>query len=219
MITDTTTSKTNGNFKSLNTRRKFSALISKIKLNKLSLKQKKFAIIGIVFIFLLLFIAGLRSNNASGVNLNSDSRAVVAGAKATQTLNNQFSFPLYDADGKEVTKLTYLIENAELRDEIIVQGKTAKAVQGKTFLILTIKINNTYDKAIDINTRDYIRLTVNGKTSELIAADIHNDPVSVQAISTKTTRIGFPINDTDKNLVIIIGEIKGSKEQVALNLK
>jgi hypothetical protein len=59
---------------------------------------------------------------------------------------------------------------------------------------------------------------VNGNTSELLAPDIHNDPVEVQAISTKPTRVGFPINDTDKKLTLFIGEINGQKDKVELGL-
>ena len=68
-----------------------------------------------------------------------------------------------------------------------------------------------------MNTRDYVRLTVNNG-SEWLAPDIHNDPVEIQAISTKYTRIGFPISDTDKKLKLQIGEINGDKEIVDLKL-
>lgn len=146
----------------------------------------------------------------------ADEKTKISRPRASLAVNREFSFPLQDTKGKEIAQLKYLIETAELRDQIIVQGKIATAIEGKTFLILTLKIQNTFDKAIDINARDYIRLIVNGNSNEQIAAEIHNDPVNVQAISTKTTRIGFPINTIDTDLSLLVGEITGNKEPVDL---
>ena len=148
---------------------------------------------------------------------NNDQRVEVLGAKAEMTLNREFVFPLKDGAGENISEIKYFIEKAEIRDQIITEGKKATAVKGRTFLILTLKVTNEYDKAIKINTRDYVRLSVNGNKDEWLAADIHNDPVEVQAQSTKPTRIGFPINDTDKELIIRVGEIDGDKEEIPLN--
>ena len=103
-------------------------------------------------------------------------------------------------------------------DEIIVEGKRATTVKGRTFLIVTLKITNEYTQSIDMDTRDYVRLSVE-PNQEWQAPDIHNDPVQVQAISTKYTRLGFPINETDKNLILRVGEINGTKEEIPLTLK
>jgi hypothetical protein len=183
---------------------------------KKSVNLAKTAGLAILAILIILFFLGKMTKPTP--KPVSDTRVDIKGPKANQNLNKEFDFPLKDANGKELTKLKYVLENAELRDEIIVQGKPAVAIKGKTFLILSIKITNSYDKGIDVNARDYIRLSSNGKEDELIAADIHNDPVNIQPISTKETRIGFAINDTDKKLKLFIGEIKGDKQQIALAL-
>jgi len=146
----------------------------------------------------------------------TDARIVLRGPLATVSLNSEFSFPLKDADGKEVSRFKYIIETAELRDEIIVKGSRMVAIKGRVFLILTIKLTNDYSRALEINVRDYVRLVRAGNEQELLAADIHSDPVSIQAISTKYTRIGFPIYDTDRNVTLFIGEINGDKERVPL---
>jgi len=163
-----------------------------------------------------LFIIG---NSILLATKPASSKTTIANAKASAQINKDFTFPVVDGRGKEITKLKYTLGEAELRDEIIVQGKRALAVQGRTFLIVTLKIANTYDKGFDINSRDYMRLTINGKLDEQIAPEIHNDPVQIQPISTKTTRIGFAVNDTDKDFVLVVGEIKGPKEDLALQFK
>jgi len=179
----------------------------------------KFIIIGIIVVLAVLGIFKLINRKDTQTAMANDTRADVQLAKATMEINREFQFPLLDDRGKELTKIKYIIEKAELRDEIIVKGQRALAVKGKSFLIMSIKTTNTYDKSIQINTRDYVRLSVNGNKDELLAASIHNDPVSIQAISTQPARIGFTISDSDRDLKLLIGEIKGNKEEIVLDLK
>jgi hypothetical protein len=174
----------------------------------------------IVAVVVLVLVVLLRNSQLSGSSTlgASDQRIEVQKPRAEQDLNKKFAFPLLDDKGKEVSKIKYEILDAELRDEIIVKGKMATSVKGRTFLILNLKITNDYNKSISINTRDYIRLTANSN-KEKLAPEIHNDPVEIQANSTKYTRVGFPINDTDKDMKLSVGEINGSKQDIALTLK
>ncbi|TSC88180.1 MAG: Uncharacterized protein G01um101416_203 [Microgenomates group bacterium Gr01-1014_16] len=159
-----------------------------------------------------------RTSSTSSVPA-SDSRISILGARASSQLNQEFSFPLNSSAGSKLTDIKFILESAELRDEIIVKGKRATAVQGRTFLILNLKISSAYSRALNINTQDYFRLTMNDKPDQLLAPDIHNDPVVVQPISTKLARLGFPVNDTDKNLTLWVGEVAGEKTQIDLNLQ
>ena len=148
----------------------------------------------------------------------SDQRVSLPQPVSHQALNSPFTFPLKDQNGKVLSNLNYDIQDAELRNVIVIKGTKATAVQGRTFLVINLKITNNYEKSVQINARDYIRLIIN-KNDEKLAPDIHNDPVEVQAISTKYTSVGFPINDTFKSLVLQVGEITGKKELITLNLK
>lgn len=170
------------------------------------------------FAVYILFSAILRRPSGTSVN-SGDSRVVIAGPKSVQKINREFSYPLTDSKGNTLTDVKFLLENAELRDEIIVKGQRAIAVAGRTFLILTVKITSTYTRALEINAKDYFRLTVNDKPEELLAPEIHNDPVVIQPTSTKYTRLGFPINDSDQNLKLLIGEIEGEKTTVELTVQ
>jgi len=147
---------------------------------------------------------------------NRNEKVEVAPALATMKVNKEYKFPIKDERGKDIDTFTYIVESAELRDEIVVKGQRATSVEGRTFLILNLKIVNKSSQRIGLNTRDYVRLSVNGKGDELLAPDIHNDPVEIQAISTKYTRLGFPINDTDTKLKVSVGEIDGTKQSIDL---
>lgn len=173
-----------------------------------------------VVALVLLVIVGFSVRNilaSKPSTTNTAGKVSIEKAKKTQELNRTFAFSLRDQSGKEVSKVKYLLRSAEIRDEILVKGQKAYAVEGRVFLILNLKITNSYEKPVQINARDYIRMTINNG-SEKVAPEIHSDPVEVQAISTKETRLGFAINKTDKNLVLQIGEVKGEKQTIKLDL-
>ncbi len=179
--------------------------------------KRNHVMVGVVAVLLVLaFVAGrfFAPNSTFGL---SDQRASAPTPIATQELNSEFKFPLKDDKGKTVAQISYLVETANLQDSFIYQGKLAKAIKGRTFLIFDLKITNPYTKTIEINAKDYVRVKVNGKEEQL-APEIHNDPIQIQANSTKYTRIGLPINDTDKDLILQIGELTGKKETIKLTL-
>lgn len=183
-----------------------------------SLKNKKLirSIFVVVAVLLVIFVGSKLIKNTQSEE-TQDNRVEVKGAVSMTEVGKEFEFPLNNSDGEEISKIKYEIERAELRDEIITEGKRATAVKGRLFLILVLKITNQYEKSIKINTRDYVRLSVNGSEGELLAPETHNDPVEIQAISTKYTRVGFIVNDTDKDFVLHVGQIKGDKERVNLD--
>lgn len=173
-----------------------------------------------VAIFALSNVIGRSTTSATPTLASSNTKQVnVAKPIVQRTLNKAFDFPLKDASGKVVSKLHYVVKSAELNNQIIIKGQQATAIQGRMFLVLNLQITNSYNKSIQLNTRDYIRL-ITGNSPEKLAADIHNDPVEVQAISTKYTRLGFPIDSADANsLTLQVGEITGPKQLVKLNLQ
>ena len=181
-------------------------------------KTVRFVILVLAMIFIGRYLFNL-TNQQKRTGDILDNRKEVQGAKASQELNKEMSFPLKDASGEEVSRIKFVIEKAELRNEIVVKGQKATAISGRTFLILTLKVTNEHNQAVEIDTRDYVRLSINGNGEEWLAPDIHNDPVEVQAISTKYSRVGFPIDDGDTDMTIRIGEINGDKEDVSIELK
>lgn len=189
------------------------------KRNRFNLK-KALRIIFPVLLFIIIVVIGkkiIQSTPQTEIAsaTQKPSEITIEPAIATTRLNRSYQFSLRDSKGKEVSTFMYILESADLRREIIVQGKRATSVKGRIFFILNLKIVNSLSSGITLNSRDYVRLSVNN-SAELLAPDIHNDPVEAQAISTKYTRLGFATNDTDRNHTVQVGEITGKKESIQL---
>lgn len=207
---------------------KHSFTFPKFSFNKFNFRnfdKKKLMKIGFPLVLGLIVIAGvvgLVKNLPDAKSSQSDVDSVQApDALSTLNLNRQFSFPLRDEKGEKVGSFDYTIQSAAIQKQIIVQGQRATAVSGRSFLILNLKITNNLKKTIQINTRDYLRLTMASKLNEQLAPDIHNDPVEVQAISTKFTRVGIALDDQDtkKTINLKVGEIDGAKQSIDLDFQ
>ena len=183
------------------------------------LQLLKIALILILLVLIFSAYKLTKHSTSSLANKQSDQKITTSPAKETMEINRDFNFPLLNDKDEEISKIKFTIQSAEIRDEIILKGQKATAVSGRSFLVLNIKITNETKKGLNINTRNYVRLSTNGNDKELLAPDIHNDPVEVQAISTKLTRLGFPINTTDKALKLKIGDINGEKSNIDLNFQ
>ena len=179
-------------------------------------KFLKYAPIPVAAVLIIILITRVSGNNKETVSQTNKTSAQVAGAITTTNINKQFELPITDKSGEDLGALKFDIISAEKRKEIFVKGQKATAIEGRQFLILNFKIVNELNRSVDVNSRNYIRLSVNGNEEEWLAPDIHNDPVEVQAISTKLGRVGFPINTTDSLLMLQIGEIASNKEKVLL---
>jgi hypothetical protein len=188
--------------------------------NKKYLKIILPVVIGVIVVAALASL--IRSlPDAQSKPVDATTNIAAPSSLSTINLNKKFTFPLKDDKGAIVGNFDYVIESAEIQKQIIVQGQRATAVDGRDFLILNLKITNNLKKTIQLNTRDYIRLTVASNPSEQLAPDIHNDPVEVQAISTKFTRVGVALDeaDTRKTIHLKVGEIDGKKQDIDLNFK
>ncbi len=168
-----------------------------------------------ILVVLVGIVKVLGSNNPGSQSVQGVSTQLAKPLKTTQ-VNKEFTFSLKDNSGKTAGEFKYKLLTAELDKQIIVKGTRATAIDGRVFLIINLELTNGANQGLQVNTKDYIRLSVNGKTSELYAPEIHNDPVDVQAISTKFTRLGFTINESDKNYILKVGEITGKKTDIKL---
>lgn len=172
--------------------------------------KRKIIIAAAFCILLLIGIAKWQSSKPAGANAVKTSTDTPL---KSVTLNKEFNFPMLNTSGAEITRINYNIQSAELRDTIVLRGERATAAPGRVFLIFNLKLRNDSSQRLQLNTGDYVRLSVND-ADEWLAPDIHNDPVEVAPISTKQTRVGFVVSLTDKNFRLRIGEINGEKTTV-----
>lgn len=190
--------------------------------NKKKIFKYIFPVVVVVLIAGAVFAIANRLPDASKSPVVANGEGVdVPKPISTIGLNRTVDFPLRDDKGKDVGKFGFTIQNAELRKQIIVKGKRATAVNERVFLILNLKVSNNLSQPMELPTRNFMRVVVNNNDAEMLAPDIHNDPVEVLAKSTKYTRLGLAINaeDSKKPIKLLVGEIDGEKQTIDLQFK
>lgn len=192
-------------------------------INTSSLRQKKFVRFLLLFVIvsIIVFTIAQVLSSAPEQQLPSvaSSETQLKGAKLSAPIARVFTFPLTkDKDGKSTIEFTFYLDRVDTHDQIVLKGQRATAVEGRDYLLVLIKITNSHNQTFKINTKDYVRLSIDGGT-EWLAPQVHNDPVEVQAISTQSTRLGWFVNEGQREFLLQVGEIDGPKESISLNLK
>ena len=180
--------------------------------------SRKFWRTSLVIIGVIILIIGARSlvlRIKAKPAVMSNSVSTVADP-LTVPIEREFSFKVYDKDKTLSDPVRYVITTVQLTKQIVIKGQKATAVSGRAFLILNLKLVNEFDKSLFLNTRNYVRIQPNGSQDKL-APEIHNDTVEVQPLSTKLTRIGMPVSETDKKFTLHVGELEGEKQQIEIN--
>lgn len=137
--------------------------------------------------------------------------------QVSSTLNRKFEIPIRNASGKDTgTKLPITITTVDSSKKILIQGKPATARDGKVFLILNMDIDNSTSNQLSIRPVDFVRLQDNEGKS--FAPDVHNDVVKAEPISIKRTRVGFVVDESQKQFKFLIGEIGTQAETVEVAL-
>lgn len=189
------------------------------KLNSYKVKVKKhpkisFAILALILVGgLILFRMQGKSQGAQASSNSQDSFAV----QKQVTINKQFNIPIRTAKGEDSgDKLKITLTTIDNTNKILIQGQPATARDGKSFLILNLEVENSTKNQLTVRPVDLIRMVDSQNKS--FAPDIHNNDVTVEAISIKKTRAGYVIDNAQKNFKFLIGEVSGKKETVEVNL-
>jgi hypothetical protein len=145
----------------------------------------------------------------------SDDPELPENKSETVLIGDTFTIPIKNPEVDMTEEIAYTLSSYEIAKEIMVNGQTAQAIPGRTFFVVDIQITNPLERVIEIKSSDYLKLSVNNSDSYL-APDIHSDPLVVQPKSSKFTRLGFPINTSDKDFSLQFGEPDGAKEIIDL---
>jgi hypothetical protein len=130
-------------------------------------------------------------------------------------LNKKYTFPIYDSASAKVGEILFVIKDVERTKEITVGNQKATTVGDRDLIVLNIELTSTQNLAAMVNTRNYVRLKVNGE-DKLIAPEFHGDPVDLQPQSSKDTRVAFSISEKDADVVLQIGELEGKKDLIKI---
>ena len=167
----------------------------------------------ILAVLVVVVLGGVLVSKRTKSSQVSSNNTLADESLQTLPLNHSFEIPLGTDSDKHIT---FKLVDAQIKDAIILKGQRATSVDGKQFLVVNIKLTNNHEQRIKIDTRDYVRLSVNG-TEDKLAPQIHNDPVEVQPISDQYTRLGFSIFKTDTDLKLIVGPVSGEKIEIPLS--
>jgi hypothetical protein len=175
--------------------------------------SKKFIILLVIIIAIVVGISLIRGSNKATVNGVSTQKAI------SVDLNRTFLFPTYTNQGKlvDANKIKFKITTIDKTSQVLVKDQIFTAKNNKMFLIVNLSLKNDSTATMNVIPGDLVRLSVAGSDDNKFAPDLHNNVVSVAAISTKMDRVGFVIPADAKDFTLYVGEIQKAKEPVAIH--
>jgi hypothetical protein len=102
------------------------------------------------------------------------------------------------------------ITNAHYSDSLLVQGKTARPVKGKRFLVVEMEIENPYKVPLYAFPVDIFRFIREDETK--FAPSVHQGAVEIRPQATKKSNVAFVIEPGDKEFKIEVGDLNKDKE-------
>lgn len=126
-------------------------------------------------------------------------------------IGKSFAFPIRNGNG-EATKgdLKMTMTTVEKTNRILIKGTPATSRDGKIFLIVNLELDNPTQNKLGLAPVELIRLV--DSSGKKFAPDVHNDKVTIEAISIKKTRVGFVVDENATGLKLQVGEVGGTKE-------
>jgi len=130
----------------------------------------------------------------------------------SRVLGNSFEITSRAGNGSALDKkMTINLTNANITNQILIQGERAKTREGKLFLIINMELNNDEPFVVYSFPVDLVRLARGDKK---FAPSVHQGKVEIRPSSTKISNVGFVIDEGEKNFTLELGEISETKETV-----
>ena len=169
-------------------------------------RKPKNLIIGAVVIVAVFTFAFLFFNRGSDTAVD----------KPTVKIGKSYEIIARTKDKKRTTgRFTLTVTDAQFADSILVQGKRARPIKGKQFLVINMEITNTHKVSLYAFPVDLFRFI--REDGQKFAPSVHQGTVLVRPEATKKNNVAFVILPTEKKFKIEVGDISESKDILEIN--
>ena len=168
-------------------------------------KPKNAIIIGLVVLAIIAAGFFLFSSRSSNTNEN----------KPTVTIGKSYEVIARTEDKQRTTgRFEMTITSAQFADSILVQGKRARPVKGKTFLVVNMEITNPHKVGLYAFPVDLFRFVRDD--GQKFAASVHQGIVLIRAEATKKSNVAFVVFPTENKFKIEVGDVNTKKETLEI---
>ena len=157
------------------------------------------AIVALAFFFFSNKDASSENNPSVRINKSYEVTARTKDRKAT--------------DGK----LKVVVTNAQIANSVLVQGKVARPVKGKVFLVVNMEIENPYKVALYSFPVDLFRFV--RSDDQKFAPSVHQGTVEIRPQATKKSNAAFVVDPKDKRFKIEVGEVGKEKQTLEITFR
>lgn len=140
-------------------------------------------------------------------------------SKPQAEINQGFSVQARTSEKVRVrdADLSVTLTNADIDNVLLVQGKRATTREGKTFLIITMEVENQFEVPLYIFPIDLLRLV--REDGKPVAPSVHQGTVEIRPVSVKKSNVGFVINPDEKDFRIEVGDVSAEKQILEISFK
>jgi len=138
--------------------------------------------------------------------------------KPTVAINRSYSIVARTQEKKTTDgKFKLIVTNAQIADSILVQGKVARPIKGKAFLVINMEIENSYKTALYAFPVDLFRFV--RSDGQKFAPSVHQGTVEIRPQATKKSNVAFVVEPDDKKFKIEVGEIGKDKQILQITFR
>ena len=168
-------------------------------------KPKSLAITGLVV--LVILTAGFFLFNSRSSDSTED--------KPTVKIGKSYEIIARTSEGQRTTgRFNLTVTSTQFADSILVQGKRATPVKGKTFLVINMEIENPFKVSLYAFPVDLFRFV--REDGQKFAPSVHQGAVRIRPESTKKSNAAFIVLPNEKKFKIEVGDINSPKETLEI---
>ena len=174
----------------------------------------------ILAILLIVIVVGavfvVKSRKSQQTATAGDMQTYVAKGSSVD-VNKKFNVPIKNADGKTTgADLVVSVTNLERSNQVVYNGRPLTARESKDFVVVNLEVENSTNNRLTVRPVDFFRIV--GKDGKNYAADLQTDPVTVEPVSNRRARTIFIVDQNQRTLKILIGDVRGSQEAVEVTI-